>query len=233
MRNIHHRPLVLASLAAGTLLTLVACWGSSVKLARYYVLSVQPGERVDTAAPLPALVRVANLDVESAYDKFQMVVRRSPFELSYRDMDVWAVKPNTMMSDMIARALLETGLFTDVVRELGERRPDFTMGGTLQALELYDSGDLWFAHLAFKLHLTDMNRGNTVWTFSFDERKPVAQRTFENGVRSMSELYGEALAQAMRSLGRWKRGEPSEPPSVLPHAAPTEPQPILVPERGR
>ncbi|MEM6733265.1 MAG: ABC-type transport auxiliary lipoprotein family protein [Myxococcota bacterium] len=121
-------------------MTLTGCFGSRQQQQRYYVLFMAPAQS-GLGAVIPGLARVRNLDSETTYDKFQIVVRRNPYELSYSKGDVWAVKPNRMISDLLARRLQEYGLFSSVSRELGERRPDYSLGGDLHAVELYDSGD--------------------------------------------------------------------------------------------
>lgn len=226
--------LVLALFSSG-------CFAASAPVRSYYVLEAIPGSP-PVAPPMQGLLRVRNLDAASAYDKFQIVVRKSPYELRYSQSDVWAVKPNRMLSDVIAQALADAGTFTSVSRELGETRPSFTLDGDLHALEVYDSDDLWFAHLSFSLRLTDFNDGQVLWHFSFDERKQVHSRTFSHAARVMSELLSTALERAMTSLTRMSRRgtsapEERQPPGIdeapPPPGAPPEeeiPDPIYVPE---
>ncbi|MEO1172844.1 MAG: ABC-type transport auxiliary lipoprotein family protein, partial [Myxococcota bacterium] len=137
-------------LACLLLVLATGCFGASRQERRYFVLHMGP-TGTGLGAIIPGLVRVRNLDSESTYDKFQIVVRRNPYELNYRETDVWAVKPNRMVSDSLARRLQEYGLFSGVTRELGEQRPDYSLGGDLHAIELYDSGDRLYAHLSMTL----------------------------------------------------------------------------------
>ncbi len=130
-----------------TFLSLTGCFGLVSDPARhYYTLHLEPLRPIPTPK-MPGLIRVRDLDSESAYDRFQIVIRRSPFELVYRQKDVWAVKPNRMVSDIIARGLANQNVFSSVTRELSERRPQYFMSGELHAIEVYDSGNTWFAHL--------------------------------------------------------------------------------------
>ncbi len=195
---------------------LAACFGGSTKQNRYFVLHMNPSN-TSPGAVIPGLARVRNLDAESTYDKFQIVVRRNPYELSYRDTDVWAVKPNRMISDLIARRLQEYGLFSGVTRELGEQRPDYTLDGDLHAVELYDSGDRLFAHLSLSLRLARFRDGEVMWTYSFNQRREVPTLEFAHAIRILSELLDEAAGEAFTQMARL--GDPVEEVIELPQGS--------------
>jgi len=219
-------------------LTTSGCFGAVSTSRSYYVLGSDPATR----PPEPSIkgtVRVQNLDADAAYEKFQLVVRKNPYELHYSDLHVWAVKPNQMISDIIARTLLETGAFEDVFRNLGDRKPTFTLGGDLNAVEIYDSDDLWYAHLALSLRLTRFEDGAQLWQMSYDQRKLVATRTHAQAVRALSELLSAAVRQAyieLRAKGLEVYDgeaapiirEPAQPSSDQDTVDPDEP--IFVPE---
>lgn len=218
----------LLSLSAG-------CFGAVSSSRSYYVLASDPADR----PPEPTIkgaVRVMNLDADAAYEKFQLVIRKNPYELHYSDLHVWAVKPNQMISDIIARTLLETGAFEDVFRTLGERRPDYTLGGDLNALEIYDSDDVWYAHLALSLRLSRFSDGAQVWQMSYDQRKLVPSKTHAQAVRALSELLSAAVRQGyveLRAKGLEQTMSPA--PRRAPLEEADEPKgdpdaPIFVPE---
>lgn len=186
----------------GTALACCHCFGMiRDPVRRFYVLHVPP-QQVQQAQlpPVDALIRVRDLDCESAYDKFQMVVRRSPFELVYRQKDVWAVKPGRMVSDLLARALQERGGFAGVTRELGERRPDFLLSGDLHVLELEQDQPLWQAHIALSLQVSDVDSGDILWSGHFEEREPCPSHDYALAVESISTGLGRIIRQALRDF---------------------------------
>ena len=220
------RALPFTLLALGT-----GCFGAAQQQRSYYVLHGTP-QVVKEKAPIPGLVRVRNLDPASAYDKFQIVVRKSPFELRYSEGHVWAVKPNRMLSDIIARALAETDTFAAVTRELGTTRPRYSLDGDLESIEIYDSDDLWFGHLAVRLRLTNFATGEVLWTFAFDERKQVHSTTYSHAARTLSELLSAALERAIESMAPLQPGwtEDALFPDPQPEPDTERPEPVLVPE---
>ncbi len=198
---------------------LSGCFGASSQQRSYFTMHGQTDTPGTGRGPIPGLVRVRDLDVDSAYDKFQIVVRHSPYELRYSEANVWAVKPARMLSDMLGVALQDGRVFGAVSRELRDSRPRYVLDGDIQAIELYDSGDdLWFAHIAFSLRLTRFGTGEVLWRFAFDERKEVTTRTFGHGVRALSELYTRALSTALASMAPLR-------PTVGPVLTP-EPPPV-------
>lgn len=216
------------------MLTVVGCLGAASSPPRsYYVLhgvTARGAER----PPIRALLRVRDLDSATIYEKFQFVVRRSPYELRYNESHVWAVKPDRMVSDVIAQALAGT-YFTTVSRELGEIRPDFILAGTLQAIEVYDSNDTWFAHLSLSLTLSRFSDGQTLVLFNFDERKEVPMRTFSQSARAISEMLSTAVDRLGTQLQTLDLPRGNHSPRTLAPVPkepeePTLPDVILVPE---
>lgn len=186
-------------------------FGRAEQPRNFYVLAVDPLERAPGRI-LPGLVRVANMDTTATYDKFQIVVRQNPYQLQYSDLNVWAVKPGRMVSDVMATALREAGSFDAVTRELGERRPDYTMAGDLLSIEIYNSGDAWFAHLAMALAFTRFSDGQMLWTYNFDKRKEVPAGDFAAAIRGMSELLSMATQEAIGQLGASLAGNVPDSP---------------------
>lgn len=188
------------------------CFGARSSDNRYFVLHLPP-PATQPDGEISGIVRVRNLDAESAYDKFQVVIRQNPYELNYQRGDVWAVKPNRMISDLIARRLQEFGLFSAVLRDLGTQRPEYTLGGDLHAVEIYDSGDTRYVHLAITLSLSDFRTGDVMWTYYSDERREVGSQNFAHAIRTLSELLEETTTEAFLSMA--ELAEPSPRPEPV------------------
>lgn len=204
MSTLNARAPALLTLA----LICTSCFGAVSNQRSYYVLAGDPGSRPERPV-VRGTVRVGNLDSAAAYEKFQFVVRKNPYELRYSDLHVWAVKPNQMVSDILARTLLETGVFESVTRNLGDQKPDYLINGDLNAIEIYDSDDIWYAHLAFSINLTRFD-GKQLWQMSYDERKLLAEQSHAQAARAISELLSAAVRQAfveLSALGLDPQGE--------------------------
>jgi ABC-type uncharacterized transport system auxiliary subunit len=213
------------SLAIASLVVSTGCFGARVNPRSYFVIPAEPVTPFEK--PLfTGMIRVRDMDSDSIYDKFQIVVRKSPYELNYSEQNVWAVKPNAMVSDVVALTLQATNTFAAVTRQLGEVRPEYVLGGDLRAIEIYDSDDSWFAHLAITLRLTHFSTGETLWSHQFDARKVVSRDNFSHAVRGISELLSAAMVEGLDNL-RNKYALPRKeegPAKIEPEA------PIYIPE---
>jgi len=187
--------------AACILGALCAC--GTVPVKQYYVLNyvpVQPANRL-RAAPYPFTVRVKELDIEDAYSRPSIVYRQSPFELRYYFYRLWAVKPSRMITDLIYKHLSTISLVSGLVRRFDEGvKPDYELSGLIEAIEEYDSDQLWFAHISFRLTMTRVSDGAVVYSKAFDNRKRVFNYSPDNVVREMSSVVEFIMDQAVLDL---------------------------------
>jgi ABC-type uncharacterized transport system auxiliary subunit len=181
--------------------TIVGC--GSIPLKHFYELNYLPSThraRI-SPTPYPCTVRVADFSIEQAYNRPEIVYRQSPFQLQYYYYRVWAVKPDRMVTDLVYKHLIMSGLVANVIRRYDEApRPDYDLTGNLEAIEEYDSGELWFAHLALTINLVRMADGSSVYTRRFDLRKRVYQHTPEYVIREMSSLMEYIMTQVIHDL---------------------------------
>ncbi|MBT4483111.1 MAG: hypothetical protein HOC71_05480, partial [Candidatus Latescibacteria bacterium] len=61
--------------------------------------------------------------------------------------------------------------------------------GTVEALEKYDAGDLFFAHLAMTFKMLDTDDGSQVWDYSFDRRKQVYSVEMVHTIIGLSSIF--------------------------------------------
>lgn len=229
-----------AAIVAGLALAFgTGCLGARSTQRNYYVMHGEAREAIAEQPVIKGLVRVRNMDTDAVYEKFQIVVRKSPYELRYSDLNVWAVKPNQMVADLIAQELETSRMFSGVTRVLIEARPNYTLAGKLHAVEVYDSEDLWYAHLEMSLYLTRFADGERVWTLEFDQRKRIDTGDFGHAARALSELLAVLMTQAIAELSAldlaespiWKgaRDIPAEP-----NPEDKDPRaPVTIPETNR
>lgn len=193
------RALVLVCL--GMLLLSSGC--ADVPSKRYYTLNYVPEQLADRVrpGPYPFTIRVRDLAIEEAYARPQIVYRKSPFELEYYFYRVWAVKPTRMVSDLIHKHLLASGLVNNVVRRYDEgARPQYEVSGMIEAIEEYDSDQIWFAHLALNLRLTRLEDGRVLYTRRFDHRKRVFENQPDYVVKEMSVIVEHIMNQFMHDI---------------------------------
>ncbi|MBN1757983.1 MAG: membrane integrity-associated transporter subunit PqiC [Chitinispirillaceae bacterium] len=170
---------------------------------QFYVLNYVPSASRDRLNPgaYPCVFRLREFGVEEAYTKPQIVYRQSPFQLRYYVYRVWAVKPERMITDLFHKHLLTANLVSNVVRRFDEgHKPDYEINGMIEAIEEYDSDELWFAHLAIRINLTRIRDGRLMYSRRFDQRKRVFTHEPEYVVREMSALMEYILSQVIHDF---------------------------------
>ena len=183
----------------------LGCFFSAVPVKEYFVLNYLPSTQIErlNPAPYPCTIRLRDFSIEEAYDRPQIVYRQSPFALQYYVYRVWAVKPERMVTDLVYKHLVTRNLVSRVIRRFDEGpKPDYELSGVIEAIEEYDSEELWFAHLAIRMNLIRLSDGQSVYMRSFDIRKRVYKHTPENVVRELSALMEYIMTQASHDIDR-------------------------------
>jgi ABC-type uncharacterized transport system auxiliary subunit len=174
-----------------------------VPIKQYFLLNYLPSSERNRViqGPYPFTLRLQELDIEEAYNRPQIVYRKSPFSIQYYVYRVWAVKPTRMLTDLIYKHLLTANLVSSIVRRFDEgQKPDFALSGMIEAIEEYDSEELWFAHLAVRFQLTRVSDGRIIYTRRFDNRKRVFQHEPEYVVRELSALMEFIMTQVVHDV---------------------------------
>jgi len=162
-----------------------------------YVLLPLKGE---VAKKPLATVRIRQLDITPAYDTEKIVYRYSPYEFQYYNYMLWAVKPQKMVTDMLIRHLQHSRLFANVSLDYGDHRPDYEISGMIHSIEELDSGDEWFAHLAFSLRMTRFRGENVVWSHDVNVKKQVYNKSPVYVVKALSELMEAEMEKVVKRL---------------------------------
>jgi ABC-type uncharacterized transport system auxiliary subunit len=190
--------------ALSVLLLLVLIVGCGRPLHRnFYVLNYTPDrfdDRRRTDSPYPVTIRLRTFDIEKAYARPNIVYRENPFRLDFYPDHLWAVRPVDMITDLIFGHLEGIRLVESVTRRLDERSPDFELSGTVLAIEEFNSGDSWFAHLRISFVLTDFRTGNAIYSRIFSQTRAVPAKTPLSVVMTLSEVMSFIASLLMIDL---------------------------------
>lgn len=176
---------------------------TKIPVKQFYVLNYTPSATRERLNPGPynCTVRLKEFDVEEAYTKPQIVYRKSPFQLQYYVYQVWAVKPERIMTDLLHKHLLTSNLVSNVVRRFDEgHKPDYEISGILESIEEYDSDELWFAHIALRITIVRISDGRIMYSRRFDHRKRVFEHEPEYVIREMSALLEYIFTQTVHDF---------------------------------
>lgn len=214
-------------------------FGKSLPTRNYYVLNYSPPAANGTARHTqPFSLQVERFNVQRVYNRQNIVYRFAPQELKWYEYQQWAVRPDYMVTDLVLNHLGSAGVFNRVGTEFLDSRPDFRLEGTVEAVEKFDAGDVFFAHLAMSFRMVRVVDGQQVWEYSFDERSRVYQKEMVYTVIALSGILQNQMTAVVGQLDSVLAalgGVPAQKqPAVAPAPAPaaSDTARAAVPEPG-
>lgn len=179
---------------------LIGVLGGCAKLptTRYYAIDTRlPSSPATRSLPLDVAVARFRASQMLAQDR---VVYREGHQVNYYNYDRWSVPPPDMLTDVLIRALKDSGMFRSVASLQGGPRVDYLLRGYLEQLEEVDAPDGVTARVALRLEAVDMKTNAVVWTGRGSASRPVAERSVTGVVRELNEGVEESLQQVIRSM---------------------------------
>lgn len=242
------RPIVLAALAV--LAGLTGCaqllgGKAEIPQRREFIIIPLPVEvpLEGSERPYPYRVQINEIQVPPRYERNQIVFRLSEYELKKDRVHTWSARPSEMLTDAIEAYFVEARLFTLTSRDF-LTTPDFTLSGTVQAIERFDSGDEWRARLAMSLKLVDEKDKSVFWEASFDDELVVFNKDMSYAVENLNEILRERMREYLGDIDfklgnrmRQARGETAlsaRPQEAAPAGADTSaaPEAVVRPRDG-
>ena len=171
-------------------LTLTACFGGSTsEPSRYYMLAVE-----DISMPsgnAKGKVQVRKFTVDPAYQKANIVYRESAYDFMFYDLDLWASRPDHMITQVVAEYAVKSGLFESVEIK-GNSKPAFEISGNISAIEEVDEGSSQYARLAIEISFRKVDSGAPLFEKRYDDRAPMDKRE----PRFMAEATSSSFRRA-------------------------------------
>lgn len=185
---------LLAALTAGS-----GC--SSAPERQYFGISYTLAKEDALSKPrFPVTLRIKEPGIVLAYDRPQIVYRYDPYRFKYYNYKFWVAKPQQMLAEIVHRHLKHANLFDEVSLSFQRQVPQYELEGEIAAIEEYDSGDKWYAHLALSFRLVRFEDRQVIWTFGFDETREVFNKEPVYVVRAMSELVDEQMVLFLEGI---------------------------------
>jgi len=155
-----------------------------------------------TERPYPAQVQVKSFEVQRAYNRNEIIFRRDQYELHKDALHSWITRPGDLFTDAIQQYLEAAELFTYIGgdQDFYERRPDYILSGTVNALERFDSGDIWAAHLATSMKLIRQQDALVIWQKDFDQERQVYFPEMKHTVAAFSQLLNAQMEICIREI---------------------------------
>jgi len=192
---------LLAVAALLSVFTLTGCLGGSTEPSRYYTVSA---ESISVAgATSEARVHVKKFTIDPAYQRTNIVYRESPYDFMFYDLDLWATRPEQMLTQVAGEYLIKSNMFKSVdLKPMG--KPDFELLGNVDAIEEIDEGNSQEAHLAVQLTFRKVGEDAPLWEKRYDERQSMSKRDAHSAAEALSKLYAKYMQDALENIARVK-----------------------------
>ena len=192
---------LLAVAALLSVFTLTGCLGGSTEPSRYYTVSA---ESISVAgATSDARVHVKKFTIDPAYQRTNIVYRESPYDFMFYDLDLWATRPEQMLTQVAGEYLIKSNMFKSVdLKPMG--KPDFELLGNVDAIEEIDEGNSQEAHLAVQLTFRKVGEDAPLWEKRYDERQSMSKRDAHSAAEALSKLYAKYMQDALENIAKVK-----------------------------
>ena len=194
-----NRLLAVAALLSA--FTLTGCLGGSTEPSRYYTVSA---ESISVAgATSDTRVHVKKFTIDPAYQRTNIVYRESPYDFMFYDLDLWATRPEQMLTQVAGEYLIKSNMFKSVdLKPMG--KPDFELLGNVDAIEEIDEGSSQEAHLAVQLTFRKVGEDAPLWEKRYDERQSMSKRDAHSAAEALSKLYAKYMQDALSNIANVK-----------------------------
>lgn len=160
----------------------------------YYILDYRPvpsDSTVTVQKPFPYKIQVQTMKIPRTFDRVSIVVRYSAHRLDYYRYNLWAIRPQIIISDLIARQISAYNIFQQCQREFLEERPDYEITGTIEAIEKFDNQAYTAAHLAMKIYLRTFDGYENLLYYEFDREEELPVFRMELFAKKLSDILQE------------------------------------------
>ena len=194
-----NRLLAVAALLSA--FTLTGCLGGSTEPSRYYTITA---ESISTSgASSDARIHVKKFTIDPAYQRSNIVYRESPYDFMFYDLDLWATRPEQMLTQVTGEYLIKSNLFKSVdLKPMS--KPDFELLGNVDAIEEIDEGSSQYAHLAVQLTFRKVGEDAPLWEKRYDERESMNKRDAHSAAEAISKLYAKYMQDALANIANVK-----------------------------
>ncbi|MEW5910950.1 MAG: ABC-type transport auxiliary lipoprotein family protein [Thermodesulfobacteriota bacterium] len=171
------------------LMLLPACLGGQAQPYVHQYLLDYPPPRLSDLAPLPAAVQVGRFSAAPELQSLNMFFAPQGQERDHYPYHRWLVNPDQLVSGVLLRDLVASGLFKAALGPGSLQQARFVMEGGVQSFAEEDQGSRAQASLELVITLLDTRQAELY-------RRVLFQRTYR-AEQAMSAQSGPALAAAM------------------------------------
>ena len=199
------------TILTGAVLFLVL--GCSTSLHRnYYILDYAPNisAAMGTYDTYPFRAEVSTFDISSTYDRSGIVIRSSSHQLRYSQNDLWPIRPQDAIQNLLLQHLLKVNVFAEVKKEFLDVRPDYTITANIFSIEMYSQEELNRADIEMKLSMKDNATETVVLTHHFTRFEKTGTNNMSYFAKKISDILREENTAFIIKIIKYLKGKANE-----------------------
>ena len=183
-------------------LSLTACLGGgSSEPTRYYTIAVENINHPSSETFAGKNLLVRKFTIDQAYQRTNIVYRESAYDFMFYDLDLWASRPEHMITRVVSEYVEKSGMFQSVVSGNGVM-PEYELSGHINAIEEVDEGSSQAAHLALGFTFKNVKSNTMLWEGKCDKNRSTDSREPRVTAEAISKLLAECMADALQSIAK-------------------------------
>jgi ABC-type uncharacterized transport system auxiliary subunit len=184
------------------LLIFVACSSGQFIQNRYYILeyfSDSENPELEQDKPVLGTVIIHDASINKPYDRDNIVVRYFGPKITYAQNDIWGVKLEEIIPDLVATRMQKYNIFKNILRDYSRSRPDYEIMINIKNLEQFHSENLNEAHIDMNMILRD-ERGNEMVRHSIKKETRLANDDVDIFVQRVNNIILEETNYFTRKI---------------------------------
>jgi ABC-type uncharacterized transport system auxiliary subunit len=186
-----------------TALLITGCLTRAPEATRYYLLDYPSDTEIDLPGNGPfndKSCTITSVDVNPAYSSHQIAIREHSHEIKYFALNIWAVRPEQSLTNMMTEFFKNHKVFESVHLSTLNTETDFTLGATVYNLEVVQESRDYYARLNVEYQLKDHQSNQIVYDHRADKRVLLDDRNLNLFAAAISEIYVEELAKFVNTI---------------------------------
>ena len=184
---------------------LTGCFGGGTsEPTRYYTLAVENISAPKASETLASKsVTVKKFTIDPAYQRSNIVYRESAYDFMFYDLDLWASRPEHMITRVVTEYVEKSKLFISVIAA-GGIMPDYELSGHIGAIEEVDEGSSQSAHLTISLTFKNVQSSAILWEDKCDKSRSTTSREPRVTAEALSKILAECMDDALKGIASAK-----------------------------
>ena len=182
---------------------MTGCLTRAPEPTRHYLLDYPAGIKIDfpgNGQPVEKSCLITPVDVYPAYSTHQIAVREHSHEIKYFVLNIWAVRPEQSLTNIITEFFKNHKVFESVHLPTLSTDTDFTLGTTVYNLEIVNERRDYYARLNVEYQLKDNQSNQIIHDHRADKRVLLADRDLNLFAAAISDIFVEELAVFVNTI---------------------------------